>query len=360
MNILIFNWRDIKNHEAGGAEVFTHENATRWVKKGNEVTLFASEFNGCGKEEVIDGVRIIRAGGKYIVYRKAREYYNNYFSEEGFDIVIDEINTRPFLTPEFVNKGEKIIALIHQLAREYWQYETPFPLNVIGYYFLEKSWLRNYVDIPTVTVSESTKKDLHDLGFKNVEVVPEGLNFKPVDRVKEKEETPVIIYVGRLKRAKRADHAIKAFEMVKEVMPDAKLWIVGDGYLRNDLEKSACDGVKFFGYVPEEEKKKLLSRAWALVNPSVREGWGINVIEANAYGTPCIAYDVPGLRDSISDGETGILVGENGSVDKLAETMTSVLEDEELRVTLSKNVLMYAKRFSWDKSADEFLKAMER
>ena len=191
-------------------------------------------------------------------------------------------------------------------------------------------------------------------------------------RAKRRQVKPDLVYNSELvtrlinrvmrqgKKTVAMKQVYKAFEMVKEVMPDAKLWIVGDGYLRNDLEKSACDCVKFFGYVPEEEKKKLLSRAWALVNPSVREGWGINVIEANAYGTPCIAYDVPGLRDSISDGETGILVGENGSVDKLAETMTSVLEDEELRVTLSKNVLMYAKRFSWDKSADEFLKAMER
>lgn len=360
MKILIFNWRDIKNPEAGGAEVFTHEIAKRWVKSGNEVTLFTSEFNGCRKEEVIEGVRIIRAGGKYSVYRKARKYYKEYFSKEGFEVVVDEINTKPFLAPRFVNKGEKIIALIHQLAREYWRYETPFPISFIGYYFLENRWLKSYVDIPTVTVSESTKRDLLDLGLKKVMVVSEGLNFKPVDNAKEKEENPAIIYVGRLKRAKRPEHAIKAFEIIKEEMQHAKLWIVGDGYLRKDLEKSVCEGIKFFGYVSEGEKKELLSKAWVLVNPSVREGWGINVIEANACGTPCIAYDVPGLRDSIIDEETGILVDENGNIEKLAEAIIKVLEDGELRGKLSKNALMYAKSFSWDKSAEVFLKAMER
>jgi glycosyltransferase involved in cell wall biosynthesis len=358
MKILIFNWRDIKNPEAGGAEVFTHENAKRWVKNGNEVTLFTSEFKGCDNKEVIDGVRIIRAGTKYSVYRKAKGYYKRYFSKEGFDVVIDEINTRPFLTPKFVNKGEKIIALIHQLAREYWWYETPFPIDFMGYYFLENKWLRNYGDIPTVTVSESTKRDLLDLGFKNVMVVPEGLNFKPPDNANKKEENPVVIYVGRLKRAKRPDHAIKAFEMVKKEMPEAHLWIVGDGYLRKDLENGACDGVTFFGYVSEREKIELLSKAWVLVNPSVREGWGINIIEANACGTPCIAYDVPGLRDSIIDEETGILVEENGNVKRLAETMMRVLEDKELREKLSTNALMHSKSFSWHKSAVEFLKAI--
>lgn len=185
----------------GGAEVFTCEVAKKWVMAGHEVTLFASEFPNCRREEVVDGVRVVRAGGKHSVYWKAKKYYEKYFSIEGYDIVIDEINTRPFLTPKFVNNGEKIVALIHQLAKEYWFYEMPFPLSYIGYYFLEKRWLNNYVDVPTVTVSESTRQDLLDLGFKEVFVVPEGLNFSPLDEVPEKESYPVVAYVGRLKKS---------------------------------------------------------------------------------------------------------------------------------------------------------------
>lgn len=358
MKILIFNWRDIKNPEAGGAEVFTHEIAKRLVKKGNEVTLFTSEFSGCKKEEVFEGVRIVRAGGKYSVYIKAKDYYKKYFSKEDYDVVVDEINTIPFFTPNFVNK-ETVVALIHQLAREYWFYETQFPLNLVGYYFLEEKWLKNYVDVPTITVSNSTKSDLVELGFKKIFLVSEGLSFKPLRKLPKKDERPTIIYLGRLKRAKRPDHAVKAFEIVKEEVEDAQLWVVGDGYMRKKLERNAVDGVKFFGFVPKSNKISLLSKAWVLVNPSVREGWGLNVIEANACATSAIAYDVPGLRDSIVDGKTGLLVKENGNIEALAEAIIKLLKDERLRKRLSKNALKWAKRFSWDKSAREFEKIIK-
>jgi glycosyltransferase involved in cell wall biosynthesis len=359
LKILIFNWKDIKNPEAGGAEVFTHENAKRWAKAGHEVTLFTSEFNGCKKDEVIDEVRVIRAGGKYLVYRKAREYYKKFFSKEKFDVIIDEINTIPFFTPKFVNNGEKIVALIHQLAKEYWFYETPFPINLIGYYFLENRWLKNYTDIPIITVSESTKKDLIELKFKKVFTVSEGISFRPSEEVPEKEMEPTIVYIGRLKKAKRPDLVIKAFKIVKRKISNAKLWVAGDGYLRKNLGKIAFDDVKFFGRVSEKDKIVLLSKAWVMVNPSVREGWGLNTIEANACGTPVIAYDVPGLKDSIVDGKTGLLIKEDGNVEKLAEAIMTVLKDKELRITLSKNALEYSKNFSWDKSAEEFMKIIE-
>jgi glycosyltransferase involved in cell wall biosynthesis len=342
----------------GGAEVFTREVAKRWVKAGHEVTLFTSEFPNCRKEEVVDGVRIVRAGGRYSVYWKAKRYYKKYFSKESYEAVIDEINTRPFLTPKFVNNGEKIVALIHQLAKEYWFYEMPFPISYIGYYFLEDRWLRNYVDVLTVTVSESTRQDLLDLGFKEVFVVPEGLNFRPLNDVPEKEIYPIVAYVGRLKRAKRPDHAIKAFRIVKEKIPEAELWIIGDGYLREKLENLACNGVRFFGNLPNEERRNLTKRAWVLVNPSVREGFGLNIIEANALGVPCVAYDVHGLKDSIWNGETGLLV-KSRDVQALAEGILSILRDEGLRKKSSEKALKYATHFSWDRTANEFMKIVK-
>jgi glycosyltransferase involved in cell wall biosynthesis len=341
----------------GGAEVFTREVAKRWVKAGHEVTLFTSEFLNCKREETVDGVRIVRAGGRYSVYWKAKKYYKNRFSKEGYEVVIDEINTRPFLTPRFVNNREKIVALIHQLAREYWFYETPFPISYVGYHFLENRWLRNYVDVPTVTVSESTRQDLLSLGFKKAFVVPEGLNFTPLSEIPEKEGYPVVVYAGRLKRAKRPDHAIRAFKIVKEKFQNAELWIIGDGPFRKELERIAGEGVKFFGGLPNEERRRLLAKAWVLVNPSVREGWGLNVIEANALGTPCVAYDVAGLRDSVRNGETGLLMP-NGDVEALANAIIKVLSDDKLREKLSRNAIKWAGRFSWDKTAEEFLKVI--
>jgi len=343
----------------GGAEVFTREVTKRWVKDGHEVTLFASEFPGCKREEFLDGVKVVRVGGKYSVYWKAKKYYKKCFSKEGYDVVIDEVNTRPFLTPKFVNNGEKIVALIHQLAREYWFYEMPFLISYIGYHFLEDRWLRNYVDVPTVTVSESTRQDLLDLGFKKVFVVPEGLNFTPLSEIPEKEECPVVVYAGRLKRAKRPDHAIRAFKIIKEKFPNAELWFIGDGPFRKDLERMAGESVKFFGGLSNEGRRRLLARAWVLVNPSIREGFGLNVLEANALGTPCVAYNVAGLRDSIINRRTGLLVKENGDAEKLAEAVIRVLEDEVLRKTLSENALEHSKNFSWDRTAQEFEKILK-
>ena len=356
--ILVFNWRCWVNPEMGGAEVFTREVCRRWVGWGHEVTLFTSEFDGCRREEVLDGVRVVRAGGKYSVYWKARRYYRRCFSREKYDVVVDEVNTVPFFASRFVGNGERVVALIHQLAREYWFYETPFPISYIGYYFLEDRWLKNYVDFPTVTVSESTRRDLLGLGFKRVFVVPEGLSFEPLSVVPEKEGFPVVVFVGRLKRAKRPDHAVEAFRLVRKRFPGAELWVVGDGPFRRGLERLACDGVRFFGRVSEAVKRGLLCRAWVLVHSSVREGWGLNVLEAAACGTPCVGYDVGGLRDSVRDGETGLLA-ESGDVRDLASKIVRVLEDEALRERLSRNCLKYARRFSWDRTAEEFIRILK-
>jgi len=338
----------------GGAEVFTHEIAKRWVDTGHEVTLFTSEFPDCKREEILDGVRVIRRGGKYSVYGRARKYYKKYFSKENFDLIIDEVNTRPFFTPKFVNNGEKIVCLIHQLAREYWFYETPFPISHIGYYFLEDRWLRNYVNVPTVTVSESTRKDLLDLGFKQVFVVPEGLNFRPLSSVPKKENHPVVVYVGRLRKAKRPDHAVKAFRNVRNSIPDAELWIIGDGSFKGDLTRLANGGVRFFSGLSDGERRDLIGRAWVLVNPSVREGFGLNIVEANALGVPCVAYDVPGLRDAVLDGKTGFLA-ESGNIEALAKGIIQIFTDDSLRAKFSQECLVYSKGFTWERVAEEFI-----
>ncbi len=349
MRILIFNWRDIRNPEAGGAEIYTHEIARRLVERGYSVTLFTSRFDGCEREEIIDGVGIVREGNRYTVYLKARNFYRK--NAEKFDIVVDEINTVPFMTPKFVKDGG-CLALIHQLAREFWFYETRFPVNVIGYK-LESIWLRNYVDIPTVTVSESTKKDLESLGFRKVFVIPNGLNVHPVNEIPEKEERPTVIFVGRMKKAKKPQDVIEAFEIVKEEIRDAELWMVGDGYLRKKLEKRASN-VRFFGYLDKETKDELVRRAWVIAVPGVREGWGQVVTDANALGTPAVGYDIPGLRDSIKHGHNGLLVKPNPEA--LAEAIIKVLKNEKLRKKLSKNAIEWAKQFSWDRSAEEFEK----
>jgi glycosyltransferase involved in cell wall biosynthesis len=358
MKILIFNWRCWLNPAMGGAEVFTYEIAKRWANDGHTVTLFTSKFHDCKNEEVRDDIRVIRAGNKYSVYSKAKQYYQKRFSKEDFDIVIDEINTKPFFTPKFVKNGEKIIALIHQLAKEYWFFETPFPLNYLGYHFFEERWLREYVHLHTVTVSESSKQDLLNLGFKFVKIVPEGINFTPLKKVFEKHNMPIIAYSGRLKKAKRPDHAIKAFRLVKEHIPNAELWFFGDGPYRKDLENMAGDDVKFFNNLRNNQRRKLLRKCWILVNPSIREGWGLNIIEAGALGVPCVAYDVAGLRDSVTNNVTGLLI-KNGDIVDFANKLILICKNTHLRQILSENALQNSRKFCWENTANQFLEFME-
>lgn len=355
MRVLWLNWKDIKHPEAGGAEVYTHEIAKRLVKKGYKVTLFSSSFDGAKRKEEIDGIEVIR-GGKIIgtfdtVYSRAKRFYRE--NKDEFDIVIDEINTRPFLTPKYVNKP--VIALIHQLAVEFWDYKTSFPVNVIGKYFLERYWLGHYTGIKTVTVSESTKADLLKLGFNDVEIVYNGLDGNVLEEVPPKEEEFTAIFVGRLTPTKKPEDAVRAFKM----FGDGKLWIVGRGELMQKLKnRYSYDKVEFKGFVPEKEKIELMKRAHVLLVPGIREGWGRVVIEANALGTPAIGYNVPGLRDSIRHLYNGLLCEPNPKA--MGEAIEKLYEDEDLRRKLGENALKWAKQFSWDRSAEEFGGILER
>lgn len=350
MRVLCFNWRDIKNPEAGGAEVFTHEVMHRLAKKGYDMTLFTSSFQNCAHSEELEGVNVIRKGNRYTVYNEARKYYAEY--KDMYDLIIDEINAKPFLTPKFV-KDKPLLAIVHQLLREIWFYEVPFPLNYIAYYYLERKWLSYYKDIPIVTVSNSTKQDLESLGCRKILVVPEGMNVAQLPNVGPKESNPTIVFIGRLKKHKRPQDAIQAFSLIKKEMPAAKMWIIGDGYLSKKLEKLNAKDVTLYGRVSDELKYNLLSRAHLALVPGVREGWGLVVTECNAMGIPAVAYNVPGLRDSVINGETGILV-EDKSPAALAQHAISLLQDRNLLNKYSNNALTFSKRFSWENTADAF------
>jgi glycosyltransferase involved in cell wall biosynthesis len=350
MRVIWFNWRDMKHPDAGGAEVLTHEVMVRLARMGHSMTLFCPSIPNAPEKEEIDGIEIIRKGGKYTVYNKAKEFYR--MNKHHYDFVVDEINAKPFLSSEIV-KGRPILALFHQLIKEEWFYETYFPLNYICYYYLEQKWLSEYRNIPTVTVSNSSEQDLKKYGFKRTFVVPMGLSIKPLESVKQKEPVPTVVFIGRLKRHKLPDHAVQAFALIKEEIPDSKMWIIGDGKMRSQLEKMNIKDVIFYGHISNELKYELLRKAHLVLMPSVREGWGLVVTESNAMGTPVVAYNVPGLQDSVINKKTGILLDKNSPQD-LAQAAISLLSDRDLLQTYSNNALSFSKQFSWDKTASEF------
>ena len=304
MRILIMNWKDMTHPAAGGAEVYTEGFARELVKKGHEVTLFVSAVEGRPERDVVEGVRIVRRGGRLGVYRQARKFWQ----EEGeghFDVVVDEVNTRPFLTPRYV-RSVPVVALIHQLAREVWDYEVPKPVGLLGRYVMEPWWLRSYRGVRVITDSPSSAESFVPYGIHGAHPLPIGAApFEVPDLPKE--AVPTVIFLARLVESKRPHHVVDAFARVRQEFPDAQLWMIGDGPYRSALEARAIPGVTIFGRVPFREREERLVRAHVLAAASVREGWGLNVSEAAACGTPTIGYRAPGLVDSVPAAGGGLV-----------------------------------------------------
>ncbi len=363
MKILILNFRDLYNPYAGGSEVVTHEVAKRWVAWGHQVTLFAPTFPGAKAEEEVDGVKIIRRGGRYTVYLQAWLYYRQHLRGQ-FDVVIDEINTIPFFARFYA--GVPVITWFHQLARRVWFYEARFPISLIGY--LSEPWhLRLYRKYPAMAMSISTAQDLLNLGFKRVWILPEAISVQPVSNLQPKSPEPILLFVGRVVPSKRVHEAVKAMPEILKEFPQTKLWIVGGlrvmpyaAKLWRLVQKLGLTSkVRIYGQVPAASKWEKMKQATLLLVTSVREGWGLVVTEANVAGTPAVVYDVHGLRDSVRNGETGIVCQKNNP-QELAKEVIKLLKDRNEYERLRRNAWEWSKEFSWDKTAQQAMEFTEK
>ncbi len=357
-NILIFNWRDTKHTWAGGAELYIHQIAVRLVKMGHKVTVFAGNDGKTSRNEVIDGVQVVRRGGFYTVYVWAFLYY--VFKFRGlFDLVIDSENGIPFLTPLFVRKP--IFLLIHHVHQNVFRSQLRFPLQQIALFIEGALMPLLYRHMPIITVSASSKKEILDLALgtpTSIKVINPGIESVKESKV-AKTAFPSMSFVGRLKPYKNVDIALKAFKVVLSSYPKARFIIAGNGEAGLGLKQLAKDleinnQVDFRGIVDDQEKARIFTQSWIAVQPSMVEGWGITVIEANAHGTPVIASNVPGLKDSVIHGKTGLLVPPL-EVDVMADAIKRIFKDSKLRKSLSQNALEWAAEFNWDKSAEETL-----
>lgn len=356
-HILIFNWRDTNHVYGGGAEVYIHELARRWVSGGSRVTVFCGNDNRSPLNEKIDGVNIIRRGGSYTVYLFGFLYYIFKFRGK-VDLIIDCENGIPFFSPLYAKIP--VILLIHHVHQEIFREFLKFPMRQIAEFLEGKLMPIIYKNKQIVTVSNSSLNAILKIGFSSAEKIKiikngvTGIHFSKYPKT----ANPSFMYLGRLKNYKNIDVAIKAFAKIVTIHKNAILTIVGTGesylVLKNLIEKlRLVDNVKFLGRISEEEKAKQFSQSWAVLQPSQMEGWGITVIEANANGTPVIASRVSGLVDSVVDGKTGVLV-ELKNVDQFAKAMREIIIDKDYRTTLSKNAYIWAQNFNWDSSALDF------
>ena len=360
--ILAINWQDISNPLGGGAEVHFHEIFKRVAAAGHNVTLLCSRYNGAADEEMIDGIRIVRRGKRNTFNFVVPSEYKKLRDEKEFDVVIDDINKIPFYTPLYVK--EPILAIVHHFFSRTIYLEVPF-LQASYVYLSEKLVPFIYRNTPFAAVSESSRQELIDAGIRApVHLLPNGVNVSEYRlRPELKSSTPLIGYLGRLKKYKSVDHLLRALPLVVRAVPDTRLLIIGDGDDRHRLEKLAgqlgiADKVEFAGQVDHETKIDLLNRVWCVVNPSPKEGWGLTVIEANACGAPVIAANSPGLRDSVVDGKTGRLYS-YGNVEQLAQHLIGLLKDEKERNYFSQQSRLWSEKFSWEASAEKAIAIIE-
>lgn len=362
MNILILNWRDIKHPLAGGAEISTHEHAKGWVKSGHKVTIFASHFPSALHSEEINGVTVVRRGSHYTVHFFAFLYYLT-TARRTADLIVDEFHFIPFFTPLYVRR--KILAFIHETAEEIWFKNTSFPINIFGY-VLEPLFFLFYRTIQFMTVSESTKRDLlkFHIPAKNIAVIPNG--HKRVKIYAKKSKHPVIMYLGRISTDKGVRDGILAFSNIRKRIPDGTLWIVGkeehDGQKRDLLVLMRAlhieNAVKFFGFVSEATKYELLGQSWVLLHPSVKEGWGLTVIEAASQRTPAVAYKTAGLSDSIVHGKTGLLVSK-AVPERLADAVVHLCTNKNEYEKMASQARLWSQKFNWNTSTQKSLALIE-
>jgi cellulose synthase/poly-beta-1,6-N-acetylglucosamine synthase-like glycosyltransferase/glycosyltransferase involved in cell wall biosynthesis len=357
-SILIFNWRDTKHVWSGGAEVYIHELAKRWVQMGYTVTLFAGNDRKNPRFEIIDGVTVYRRGGFFLVYVWAALYY--FFRFRGkFDIILDCENGIPFFTPLFAFKEKKFL-LIHHVHQEIFRKGLPYPAYLVATFLEQVLMPFVYRHVQVLTVSPSSKADI--LGRRMTKKEPIIIyNGVDLEKMKPgvKAKNPTVLYLGRLKDYKSVPVLLKAARNIINEIPTTKFVIAGDGPEKKkllkltkklDLEKH----VSFVGRVTEEEKIALYQKAWVFVNPSLMEGWGITSIEANACGTPVVASNVAGLRDSVKNPHSGILVP-YGNYNDFSKAITKILKNRHERNRMEKDSTQWAKKFTWETSSKKLL-----
>lgn len=364
MRILLVNWQDPSNLDAGGAEIHLLEVFSRLRAMGHSVTWVASGWSGCDPTDEIEGIAIRRIASRYTFGVAAAPFLRRHALPTDFDITVEALNKVPVYAPLWVRTPTALI--VHHLFGTTAFQQASAPLAAA-------TWLQER-PIPSVykrtaiqTISESTADDLASRGIprRNMRVIYPGVDtdfFRPAPDI-DRASTPTFLYIGRLQKYKRIDLIVEAFSSVLATVPSARLVIAGRGEQRMELEKRVeelgiAGSVRFAGFVSEEEKRALFQGASANIFVSPKEGWGITNLEAAACGTPTIASDAPGLRESVRHGETGFLVP-HGDLEALCAAMLRLSQAPGVLEALGRAALGFARSFTWERTAGETLRHLE-
>lgn len=346
MKLLFVNHRDSLHPKAGGAEEVLHEIGKRLVKMGIDVYWLSERFNGSNERCFIDGIKIIRRGNPLTLH-----VYSP-FEVRHFDVVIDSVaHAVPFFS-QFFNKNT--IGLVHHVHQDVVEFElNPLIARVVK---LAERGLKYYKHL--ISVSETTKQELIErfkIDENRITVIKNGLDHEKY-RPGNKFSTPTVLWIGRLKKYKNPLDAILIFRRLKV---KAKLYIVGDGDLKNEVKSAIGNdpNIVYLGRVSEEEKVKLYQGSWVVLSTSYIEGWGMTIVEANASGTPAIGYNRGSLPEIIKDGINGFIV-DYKDYDKAAQKLEYILEDEGVMKELSKKSYESSLQYDWNISAKKYYKVL--
>ena len=354
MRLLVINWLDRENPLAGGAETHLHEIYGRLAQRGHDVTLLCSGWDGCAPRTTLDGIAVVRVGTRWDFALHVVSAYRALRRAAPFDIVVEDINKLPLFTPLWVR--ERVDVVVPHLFG--WTAFREASWSVAGTVVAAERLIPLvYRRCDFTAISESTRSDLlaRGVAVERTQVIYCGIDsaaFTPAPE--ERSPTPVIAYVGRLRRYKGVELILQAVARMRERTVTVE--IAGTGEDRPRLEALAASldlkqRVRFLGFVSEADKSALLRRAWIVSLTSPKEGWGITNLEAAACGTPVVASDSPGLRESVLDGRTGFLV-KHGDVTALADAYDRITADPALVTRLGTAGRAFAESFTWESAAD--------
>ncbi len=364
LRVLLLNWRDLHHPEAGGAEKYLVTVAEGLAARGHDVTFRTAAYPGALPEETVAGVHYLRRGGHYSIYPRA--FGANARSK--YDVVVDVQNGVPYLSP-LVTRSP-VVNLVHHVHREQWPVVFGPRTARFGWWLESQLAPRVYGRTSYVAVSDSTMRDLVGLGVnrERVTIIHNGTDAL-ADPDVERSPLPRVVVLGRLVPQKRVEIALDAVAALRDRLPGLHLDVVGSGWWEPQLREYVAalrlqDDVTFHGHVSETEKHGLLAQAWVHAMPSLKEGWGLVVVEAGVHGTPTVAFRTAGGPvDSIVDGETGLLVEDvDGEPDVPAYTkaLESLLTDDARREQMSCAARRWVSRFRWEDCVDSWERLLLR
>ncbi len=365
-NVVVLNWRDPWHPEGGGSELYVHQVAQQLRDSGRNLTWVTASYPGAARDEVVDGIRFLRRGGHLTVYLWVAWMLltGSLRRRTGrVDAVLEVQNGMPFLS-SWLTRAE-VTVLVHHVHREQWAVVGPV-LAKIGWFLESRLAVLANRGNRYVAVSDVTRRELVGLGVRasDITLAYNGMPPVPAYDPGERAGEPTLVVLSRLVPHKQIEHVITALPALAAEFPGIRLRVLGDGWWGEELRRQAAAlgpatscRIDFLGHVSDRTKFEELSRAWVHVLPSVKEGWGLSIVEAGHAATPSVAYaSAGGVSEAILDGVTGLLATDE---DHLRRRIAALLRDPHLRAELGQKAQVRAAEFTWEAAAASIAVALD-